>query len=157
MEGDRGTTRIPAVAPAALIVGFIVGLIVAWLYWLKWTRRRARGQWDAVRALELELEPVAVRRRGEGPYSAAPQFQPDDFQRIEGMGPKFSSMLLSAGIESLAQLAATDVDDLRRILRAEGLHFADPTTWPEQARLASAGAWNALEKLQDELTAGRRT
>jgi hypothetical protein len=30
-------------------------------------------------------------------------------------------------------------------------------TWPEQAKLAASGEWEALEKLQDELKGGKRT
>mgnify|MGYP001035149878 CR=1 FL=1 len=30
-------------------------------------------------------------------------------------------------------------------------------TWAEQAELAAKGDWDALEKLQDELSGGRRT
>jgi hypothetical protein len=32
----------------------------------------------------------------------------------------------------------------------------DPSTWPEQGSLASAGEWDALQALQDELKGGRR-
>ena len=32
----------------------------------------------------------------------------------------------------------------------------DPSTWPEQASLAAAGEWDALQALQDELKGGRR-
>ncbi len=83
----------------------------------------------------------------------------DDLKRIEGIGPKISSLLQAAGITTFAQLAATGGERLRQILEAENpnlLRLADPSTWPEQARLAAAGDWTALEKLQDELKGGRR-
>ena len=32
----------------------------------------------------------------------------------------------------------------------------DADTWPEQAKLAAAGDWDGLKKLQDELKGGKR-
>ena len=82
--------------------------------------------------------------------------QPDDLECIEGIGPKISAVLQTAGIVTFAQLAATDVSRLQQILENKHWTFADPATWPEQARLAAAGDWQALEVLQGELKAGRR-
>ena len=36
------------------------------------------------------------------------------------------------------------------------LRLADPSTWPEQAALAAAGEWDAMEALQNQLKRGRR-
>jgi predicted flap endonuclease-1-like 5' DNA nuclease len=83
--------------------------------------------------------------------------EPDDLKRVEGVGPKISSLLQAAGITTFAQLAATDVSQLKEIIAKAGLSaLADPTTWPEQANLAAAGKWDELEVLQDELKGGRR-
>ncbi len=82
--------------------------------------------------------------------------QPDDLQCIEGIGPKMAALLQTTGITTFAQLAATEVSRLQQLLEDKGWAFADPTTWPEQARLAAAGDWRALEVLQDELKGGRR-
>lgn len=81
----------------------------------------------------------------------------DDLTRIEGIGPKISALLQAAGIRTFAQLAHTDVSRLQEILDAAGPRFrlADPGTWPEQARLAAEGAWEALQALQDQLKGGR--
>jgi hypothetical protein len=79
----------------------------------------------------------------------------DDLKRIEGIGPKISSLLQSAGIGTFAQLAASDTDELRQMLIGAGIWVADPSTWPEQSRLAAAGEWQALEELQAELKGGR--
>jgi hypothetical protein len=43
-----------------------------------------------------------------------------------------------------------------QILRKADIRLADPATWPEQAHLAAAGHWGALETLQNELKGGRR-
>ncbi|MCO5108543.1 MAG: hypothetical protein M9907_15905 [Burkholderiaceae bacterium] len=67
-------------------------------------------------------------------------------------------MLAKAGITSFAQLAGTPVERLRALLKSAGPRFVthDPTTWPEQAKLAAAGDWEAFNKLTDELVAGKR-
>lgn len=91
---------------------------------------------------------------------ATPQAEPptpDDLKRIEGIGPKISSLLQGAGIITFAQLAESSVDRLKQIVDAAGLSsIANPSTWPEQAALAAAGKWDELEALQDELKGGRR-
>jgi len=87
---------------------------------------------------------------------AKPAARPDDLRRIEGIGPKTSKVLMEAGITTFSQLAATDVEDLKQILAAGGLgDMVDPTSWPEQARLAEAGDWEAFQNLKDELARGR--
>jgi predicted flap endonuclease-1-like 5' DNA nuclease len=81
----------------------------------------------------------------------------DDLRRIEGIGPKISNILVEAGITTFSQLAASSVEDLREILAGAGLRgLANPSSWPEQARLASMGDWDSFQKLKDELQGGRR-
>lgn len=81
---------------------------------------------------------------------------PDNLTRIEGIGPKIASLLQDAGITTFAQLADTDVSHLKQILEAANLRLAEPATWPEQAKLATAGEWESLQALQDQLKGGRR-
>jgi len=81
---------------------------------------------------------------------------PDDLQIIEGIGPKIASVFQEAGIATFAQLAATPVERLSEILKAANLRLGDPSTWPEQARLAGAGDLEGLKKLQDSLKGGRK-
>jgi predicted flap endonuclease-1-like 5' DNA nuclease len=93
----------------------------------------------------------------EGPAPSQVEGAPaDDLKRIEGIGPKISNVLQDAGITTYAQLAATDVHRLRQILDESGIRLANPDTWPEQARLAAAGDWDALKRLQGQLKGGRR-
>ncbi|GAA4401766.1 hypothetical protein GCM10023089_03800 [Quisquiliibacterium transsilvanicum] len=82
----------------------------------------------------------------------------DDLEKIEGIGPKIRQVFAKAGIVTFAQLAQTPVERLKEVLHAAGSRFglADPGTWPEQARLAAAGDWDAFKKLTDELVAGKR-
>jgi predicted flap endonuclease-1-like 5' DNA nuclease len=81
----------------------------------------------------------------------------DDLKIVEGIGPKIEGILHEAGIKTFAQLAAASVSQLEQIVREDaGIRIAFPDTWPEQARLAAAGDWDALETLQEELKGGRR-
>jgi predicted flap endonuclease-1-like 5' DNA nuclease len=82
----------------------------------------------------------------------------DDLKKIEGVGPKIAEILGAAGVDSFAKVADTSVDDLKTILESAGSRYKmfDPTTWPEQAKLAAAGDWDGLKALQGELSGGRR-
>ncbi|MEM7103857.1 MAG: 50S ribosomal protein L27 [Bacteroidota bacterium] len=81
----------------------------------------------------------------------------DDLTAIEGIGPKIAEHLNNAGIHTFAQLAASSVDQIKEILAAAGKRYTahDPTTWPQQAEIASQGDITALKALQDELDGGR--
>lgn len=80
----------------------------------------------------------------------------DDLKIVEGIGPKVSGLLNAAGIMNLAELSKTEASRLREILDNAGLRFLDPTTWPEQARLAALGQLEELETLQKSLKGGRK-
>ena len=98
---------------------------------------------------------TAPTETGLGP--APPPSTPDDLTRIEGIGPKIAQVLQEASITTFADLVDTDVARLEQILDDAGLGaLANPATWPEQARLAAAGNWDALDNLQDELKGGQR-
>jgi NADH-quinone oxidoreductase subunit I len=89
---------------------------------------------------------------------AATPAEPENLERIEGIGPEIAGLLKTAGITTFTQLAETEVDRIKKILEASDprlLQLADPATWPRQARLAAAGKWEALEKWQDRLRGGR--
>ena len=82
----------------------------------------------------------------------------DDLTEISGIGQKISSTLRNAGVKSFKKLAATDPGKIRNILEEENpslLRLTDPTTWPEQARVASDGDWDALSKLQSSIKASK--
>ncbi len=110
------------------------------------------GKAEQLASLTAEATPPRV---AESLVRGMP-FQADDLKCIEGIGPKMSALLETAGITTFAQLAAADINRLQGLLRDNRWTFADPTTWPEQASLAAAGDWQALEILQGELKGGRR-
>ncbi len=82
----------------------------------------------------------------------------DDFTHISGIGQKTSSLLKNAGIKSFSKLAETDVKHINEILEKKNpslLKKTDPTTWPEQARIAAEGDWKALTNLQKSMKAAK--
>ncbi len=82
---------------------------------------------------------------------------PRDLKIIEGIGPKTEELLKENAITNWIELSKTDVEHLRAILRSKGAPFSilDPTTWPEQARLAANAEWERLKQYQDYLIGGR--
>lgn len=88
--------------------------------------------------------------------AAAPVVEADDLTKIEGIGPKISELLKNAGINTFADLAAANQEQLKQILADGGTRFAskNPSTWAKQAELAAAGEWEKLQAWQDELDGG---
>ena len=104
------------------------------------------------------VKPVKATPAAEAAKPPAP-VKPDDLTRVEGIGPVISGVLQAAGVKTFAQLADTEAERIREILKAANpnlLRLADPTTWPSQARLATAGDWQALEELQGRLRGGKK-
>ncbi|HPK08686.1 MAG TPA: 30S ribosomal protein S1 [Saprospiraceae bacterium] len=81
----------------------------------------------------------------------------DDLKKIEGIGPKIAELLNEANINSFEDLAKAKAEDIKNILDNAGSRYKmhDPTTWPEQAKLAANGDWDELKTLQDNLKGGR--
>lgn len=84
-------------------------------------------------------------------------FTQDNFQIIEGIGPKINQVLIDAGYRNWSELARAEPADLRRHLDAAGKNFSlsDPSTWPHQASLAAAGDWDELIRYQKFTDGGR--
>jgi len=100
----------------------------------------------------VEVEETAVIPEPEEPEPVVP----DNLRKIEGIGPKISGILNDAGIFTFAQLAASSVAHLEKVVREDaGIRIAHPGTWPEQAQFAADGEWDALTAFQDSLTGGR--
>jgi predicted flap endonuclease-1-like 5' DNA nuclease len=84
--------------------------------------------------------------------------QADDLTRVEGIGRKIADLLQEAGISSYDKLAGSQTETLRSILSIGGAQFqlADPTTWPQQARLLASGEMEELAQLQAQLKSERQ-
>lgn len=84
--------------------------------------------------------------------------EPDDFQRLEGVGPATAAALNNIGVTTYAQLSMYDPVQLEADLTAAGEKLVPGSMLavPAQAALAAAGRWNALKYIQTEvLKSGR--
>ena len=110
----------------------------------------AAGQWDELKAWQDVLD-------GGKMVGSVPAGPKDDLTKIEGIGPKIEEHLNGSGIYTYQELANASPDQIRRILDNAGGSFAahDPTTWPQQAVMASQGQWDELKVWQDQLDGGK--
>lgn len=147
---------------------FLVVFLVFLLFGL-WVRARGRGvvkpEKETISAaneprsqprpkpVEPQPEPISPAR-----LSAAQLTRPDNLEIIEGIGPRIAAIINAGGITTFARLADTSPAELQALLKAAAFRApADTTTWPQQARLAANGDWEALQQLQNRLKAGRST
>ncbi len=103
-------------------------------------------------------DPLRAKRQTEKQKKASKKMADggDDLTIVEGIGPKISSILHSAGIMTYEALAKADIDTLKKILADNALQYHDPNTWPEQSSLAAKNLWDELEVLQATLSGGKR-
>ena len=139
-------------------VGVITALVIWW--WLDQQNKKQLQQLGGVDSLD-EGESIPLPDEVASVSEIAPKAEPapvksDDLRKIEGIGPKIHATLQAAGIETFAQLAAYNPADLKQILVDAGIRIGYPETWPQQAALAAAGAWDELEAFQATLKGGRK-
>jgi large subunit ribosomal protein L30 len=81
----------------------------------------------------------------------------EDITKVEGVGPKTKTILIEAGIDSFAKIAAKTPDEIRDIVKnGGGRSVPSIDTWPEQAALLASGDVEGFEKLAQELDGGVR-
>ena len=80
----------------------------------------------------------------------------DDLTIIEDIGPKTDELFRSHGVTGFVQVARLSAAEMLTILEQGGPHFkfANPSSWAQQALLASENRWAELKALQDELVGG---
>lgn len=116
---------------------------------------------DSLMMAESERNALREQLAGGGKPTtitfAGTKYKSNDLKIVEGIGPKIADLLMKAGINSWKKLSETTPEKLKEILEGGGPHFNihDPSTWPAQAGLADKSNWDALKKLQDELTGGK--
>lgn len=81
----------------------------------------------------------------------------DNLQIVEGIGPKMNEVLNNSGVNTWSQLAAKSATDLRATLDtySDKYRIIDPSTWSDQAKLATEGKWQELIDLQKQLDTGK--
>ena len=117
--------------------------------WAKQSGMAASGDWEGLQKWQDELD--------GGKKAKASKAVKDDLTKIEGIGPKIAGLLNDAGIHTFAALSKASNKKLKDILEAAGSRYRmhDPGSWPRQSKLAAAGKWEELQKLQDELDGGK--
>jgi predicted flap endonuclease-1-like 5' DNA nuclease len=111
------------------------------------------------RASELEIALEGSKHHFEN-LEAKAKMMKDDLTIIRGIGPRIVNILRSANIDSFKSLASIDILRIQKVLESINpnlLHIIEYTSWPEQARLASIGDWEALSSLQDSLSISRNS
>ncbi|MEL6268791.1 MAG: hypothetical protein AAFR22_03190 [Chloroflexota bacterium] len=107
-------------------------------------------------AVQQEAAAPATPAVVEEPVADASAGEPDDFTKLEGVGPKMAETLTAGGVYSFGKLAEMSLDEIRAVLDAQGTRFAPAAeSWAEQASYAAKGDWDGLQKLQDTLVSGR--
>lgn len=117
---------------------------------------KAQKKTPAKKAATPKVEKAPVSKKpAKASTNSAWQDAADDLTKIEGIGPKIAEVFAANGIASYADLSASKVGDLRKILEDNKLSQHDPKTWKKQATLAKNEKWDELKVLQDELDGGK--
>ncbi|MCL2091046.1 MAG: helix-hairpin-helix domain-containing protein [Micrococcales bacterium] len=96
-------------------------------------------------SVEADADPdddVAALAVAVGALNGPADDEPDDIERIEGVGPKIGRALRAAGLDTYAAVADASQEALREALRAGGVKSVPKNveSWPSQARLLADGA-----------------
>jgi predicted flap endonuclease-1-like 5' DNA nuclease len=90
---------------------------------------------EEVRELRDQLSATDAQLDGlRDDFEAYQRTHPDDMTVVKGIGPVYQWKLRDAGVNTYAQLAAADPDQLRRMLDIKDWQRVDIESWIEQAR-----------------------
>ena len=119
-----------------LIFGIPIVILIKWFF-----------SWFFYPGYEPKSSPEIDAPRG------SPKETPDvrdDFRKLKGIGPKTADTLQSAGILTFEQIGLMKTEIFTEMLSDLGLSTRNAVFWQDQARLAAAGDWKKLEKLQNK-------
>ncbi|WP_159466613.1 hypothetical protein [Dyadobacter sp. 3J3] len=162
------------VAISEILILLIIAAFVGWLIARLITNGRIRVLRESISERKIELadcraqqlefksvETTLVGKASKTVYPTAIQADPakaEDFKIIEGIGPKIEELINKEGIYTYEQLSNTNPIRISNILKNAGPRFQmhDPSSWPQQAKLANEKRWQELQILKDKLIAGRQ-
>jgi predicted flap endonuclease-1-like 5' DNA nuclease len=99
---------------------------------------------------------VPADEAADSPTDEAAATEPDDLQRIEGIGPKIASALVAAGYPTYASIAASNEEELRQAVAGQGIKFAPAAaSWADQAQYLVDSDAKGLDEYQDYLVGGQ--
>lgn len=79
----------------------------------------------------------------------------DNFEVIEGIGPKIAGALYAAGVKRYAELSTMNPAAIEKIVKDAGVRMVGHAeTFPQQAALAAANKWDELDSLKNTLSRG---
>ncbi|GLU51589.1 hypothetical protein [Dyadobacter frigoris] len=162
------------VAISEILILLIIAAFVGWLIARLITNGRIRVLRESISERKIELancrsqhrefttaQQPLVGKASKTVYPTAIPLDPakaDDFKIIEGIGPKIEELINKEGIYTYEQLSNTNPIRISNILKNAGPRFQmhDPSSWPQQAKLANEKRWQELQILKDKLIAGRQ-
>ena len=87
-----------------------------------------------MRGLREQIAAADARLDGLGDaFEAYQRTHPDDLTVVKGIGPVYQWKLRDAGVNTYGQLAASDADQLRRMLDVKEWQRVNVESWIEQA------------------------
>ena len=90
---------------------------------------------EELQELREQLSSARVQMEGlRDDFEAYQRTHPDDMTVIKGIGPVYQWKLRDAGVNTYAQLAAADPDQLRRMLDVKEWQRVDIESWIAQTR-----------------------
>jgi len=119
-----------------IIFGIPFSILVKWLFWWFFS-----PSYERTSSPEIDVP-------GGGPREIP--IVKDDFRKIKGIGPKTAGALHSAGMLTFEQIGLMKTEKFSEMLSELGLPSTNAAFWQEGARLAAAGDWEKLEKLQNK-------
>lgn len=113
---------------------------------------------ETVKAVPVKKVTKKITAKKITPKKTNKKNTADKLTKVEGIGPKIEQLLKNDGIYTFANLAKSSQKRLQAILTAAGNRYKmhNPSTWPQQAKLAADAKWDELKKLQDKLKGGRK-
>ncbi len=118
-------------------------------------RKRNASFWDLLKITGRQH--LYKKVQGKTPPEIVKAKGTDDLTNIEGVGAKIASLLATAGLGTFEKLAASNKEEIQKVLDAAGKKYSvhTPDTWSDQAKLAANGKWEELEKWKLELKGGK--
>ena len=118
----------------------------------------ARAEAAEAGMVKLEAE-IEERAREAASQKTRIRHMQDDLTKIDGIGPRVSAVLRSAGITSFSKLAEREPEEILEHLQVGKVRVpgtTDPSSWREQAKRAGEGDWEGLKAMQASIKEGRR-
>jgi len=110
--------------------GLKLGLAAALIVW--WWLQNQEEEESKPTQTRVVLPPDDAKPKPLAKPKAKP-VEPDDLARIDGIGPKYASVLKAAGVTTFVKLAKMKPEEVQEIFRGATGRVPDPSDWIKQA------------------------